>query len=64
MGTKYAIGDRESSSKSFVVGKLTLGVEDGDYHSFLPSTVGIRAIITIEMNEKGIRWLLARVGGI
>jgi hypothetical protein len=38
-----------------------LGVEDGDYHSFLPSTAGIRAIIyTIEMNEKGIRWLLAR----
>jgi hypothetical protein len=47
-----------------VVGKLTLGVEDGDYHSFLPSTVGIRAIITIEMNENGIRWLLVRVGGI
>jgi hypothetical protein len=35
-----------------VVGKLTLGVEDRNYHSFLPSTVDIRAIITIEMNER------------
>jgi hypothetical protein len=51
-------------ARAIVVGKLTLGVEDGDYHSFLPSTVGIRAIITIEMNENGIRWLLVRVGGI
>jgi len=30
----------------------------------LPSIVGIRAVITIEMNEKGIRWLPARVGGM
>src|ERR1700719_2129077 len=30
----------------------------------LPSTVGIRAIITIEMNEKGIRWLPARGSGV
>jgi hypothetical protein len=36
-----------------VVGKLALGGRWG-------STVGIRAIITIEMNEKGIRSSMAK----
>jgi hypothetical protein len=62
---QYAIGDRDrelSPRARDIVARLEWKM--GIIHSFLPSTVGIRAIRTIEMNEKGIWWLLARVGGI
>jgi hypothetical protein len=60
---QYAIGDRDRElsprARDIVTEKLTLEVEDGDYCHQL----SVIAIITIKMNEKGIRWLLARVGG-
>ena len=58
--------DRELSSRArnIVTGKPTLGAEDGDFLPSCHQLYGIRAVITIEMKEKGIWWLLAGVGDI